>query len=43
MRLWLSSPNESVLRRHFKKQVGEEESHEGDSEGMVTEVGGELW
>lgn len=35
----MSSPNERMLKGHFKKQVKEEESLEGDSEGMVPEVG----
>lgn len=38
MRVWISSPNESMLRGHFNKQV-KEEFHEDDSEGMVPDVG----
>lgn len=42
MRVWISSPNESMLRLHFKKQV-KEDFCEVDSEGMVPDMGGELW
>lgn len=41
MRVWVSSPNESVLKGHFKNKLKKRSPCEGDSEGMVPHIGGE--